>query len=194
MRNYDAVLFAATKESQRIEGEPITGKSFDNHLRAALACQVAAQERQLLHPRVLHHILFEDLVPHKLAVGLNMDRGDYRPFGAYVDQGGGQRHSFPAPTAIPELMEEWWRELISAHLLGDLNSISVRWDFHAWFEAIHPFFDGNGRTGRLLWWGMAMLADAPIEVVTCEDRYAYYDRLEEWRRANCNKPLMNPFR
>ena len=82
-----------------------------------------------------------------------------------------------------------------AHIYAgeDLRQDSVRWNLHAWFEAIHPLIDGNGRVGRLLWWNMTMLVGAPIEVITFNERFAYYDRLEEWRKTNCNKYLLNPF-
>lgn len=90
-----------------------------------------------------------------------------------------------------------WSTLWSAQHYGrpDLHQDLVRWWFHAWFEALHPFQDGkNGRIGRLLWWNMTMLVGKPIEIITCEERNAYYDRLEAWRADHCNEPGMNPFR
>jgi len=69
----------------------------------------------------------------------------------------------------------------------------MRWKFHAWFESIHPFLDGNGRVGRLLWWNMAMLTNERIEVIAFEERQVYYDRLSVWREVYSNKTNMNPF-
>lgn len=50
---------------------------------------------------------------------------------------------------------------------------------HARFEEIHPFIDGNGRTGRLLMNLELMKAGYPPAVIRKEDRLAYYDALDE---------------
>lgn len=44
---------------------------------------------------------------------------------------------------------------------------------------IHPFVDGNGRTGRLLLNLELMKSGYPPAVIHKEDRLAYYDALDE---------------
>lgn len=53
---------------------------------------------------------------------------------------------------------------------------------HVWFESIHPFFDGNGRAGRILLSYILIgcgLVNIAIKGVSKKDRELYYSALEK---------------
>lgn len=83
-----------------------------------------------------------------------------------------------------------------SELLDDLNGVpaekilTAAAYFHAKFENIHPFADGNGRTGRLAMNYLLLLNDHPPIVIHEEDRKDYYTALEAWDRMQELDPLI----
>lgn len=53
--------------------------------------------------------------------------------------------------------------------------------FHAMFENIHPFSDGNGRTGRIVMNWMLERAGYPPIALKAANRAAYLTALEDWQ-------------
>lgn len=53
-------------------------------------------------------------------------------------------------------------------------------DFHKQFESIHPFQDGNGRTGRLIMFKECLSSGIVPFIITDDIKYYYYRGLQNW--------------
>ena len=81
----------------------------------------------------------------------------------------------PDPVVIPELMER----LIQDYRDDTRHTIVRSAVFHLRFEGIHPFIDGNGRTGRLIL-NMSLMKEGYLPVdVKFSDRVRYYDAFSD---------------
>jgi Fic family protein len=92
------------------------------------------------------------------------------------------------PPPVPEMrtaLDDFERFLHDDNQLPDLIYVGLA---HAQFETIHPFFDGNGRVGRLLITFLLIHRGALqgpllyLSVYLKENRAEYYDRLTAVRR------------
>ena len=92
--------------------------------------------------------------------------------------------------ALPEDVEGEMSELLDEMQgIASENALTAAAYFHAKFENIHPFADGNGRTGRLAMNYFLVLHDHPPIIIHQEDREAYYSALEAWDREQQLAPL-----
>lgn len=83
--------------------------------------------------------------------------------------------------ATPEDVAEEMRELLDElHDIPANQVLSAAAYYHVKFENIHPFADGNGRSGRLTMNYFLVINDHPPITVHQEDRKAYYAALEAW--------------
>lgn len=73
------------------------------------------------------------------------------------------------------------------------NVLKIGTYFHARFEAIHPFADGNGRVGRTLLNYFLMIHKHPPLIVFEEDRRHYYAGLQEYDEVEELGKLQNFF-
>lgn len=62
---------------------------------------------------------------------------------------------------------------------ASLHPVRRAAELHTRFVEIHPFIDGNGRTGRLLMNFDLMKSGYPPAILLKEDRLRYYDALDE---------------
>lgn len=93
--------------------------------------------------------------------------------------------------AAPEDVQEELSELLSElEGISERNALTAAAYFHAKFENIHPFADGNGRTGRLAMNYFLVMHNHPPITIHEEDRKEYYGALEAWD----SKQDLNVFR
>jgi Fic family protein len=147
-----------THSSTAIEGNPLTLEQVRavEEGRTLAAVPDRARREVVNYFAALRHvekhagkksITHEDVLRlHRIIAGRVMDQGEagrYRTIRVRVGP-----YSPPPPELVSGLMFElldWWNKA-SGSLTPVLSSAIV----HYQFEAIHPFADGNGRTGRAL--------------------------------------------
>lgn len=101
------------------------------------------------------------------------DRGVYRKVPVRIV---GAVNEPAQPFMIRPLMEQ----LLKDYEDSQENMVTKMARFHILFESIHPFIDGNGRTGRLLVNLELMKAGYPPIDIKFSDRLTYYRAFEDY--------------
>ncbi|MBR5085453.1 MAG: Fic family protein [Muribaculaceae bacterium] len=89
---------------------------------------------------------------------------------------------------IPDLMESTNRAIEQ-----DIHPVIVAARFHGFFEYLHPFRDGNGRTGRLLSNWIMLRAGHPLVIIDIKDRATYINALRNIRSEGTDEYLISFF-
>ena len=164
------------------EGRPLaasnerSSREVMNYFAGLRYVEKNAAKKTLRHEDILklHRILAEDVMDQGRA-------GHYRTIAVRVG-----KHMPPAPQDVSGLMFElleWWNKQT-----GELSPVLSSAIVHYRFEAIHPFADGNGRTGRALGlWelyrrGFDTHHIFSVDEYYWEDRPRYYAALDAVRR------------
>lgn len=119
------------------------------------------------------------LKAHKFMMsGLIKDAGCFRAGNVGVFDGGRLIHAGTPAHYVPEVMQDLFAWVKST----DLHPLVASCLFHYEFEFIHPFSDGNGRTGRL-WHSLllqnwqSVFAWLPVENLVALRQQEYYKAL-----------------
>lgn len=176
-----------TYNSNAIEGNTLTLRETDMVLRGLTIDRKPLKDHM---EAVGHKEAFDfvrDLVKEKEPLSENIikqihylvladkreDRGVYRRVPVRIM---GAKHEPVQPYLIQPKMEQ----LLLAYKDSTEHIIPRLARFHIEFEGIHPFIDGNGRTGRLLVNLELMKAGYPPIDIKFADRVSYYNAFDEY--------------
>lgn len=112
------------------------------------------------------------------------NRGVYRRLPVQIV---GAQHTPPQPYLVPVQMEALLREY--GEQRSAQHPVEAAATFHLRFEGIHPFIDGNGRTGRLLLNLELMKAGLLPVNVKYADRRRYYDCFDAYASTGSTELL-----
>jgi Fic family protein len=86
---------------------------------------------------------------------------------------------FPSYDKVPAMMDRLISEIKEGLSKSDtdLGRLNLSFDAHFGLVSIHPFYDGNGRTSRLLMNYIQQLSKLPLAIVFKEDKQEYFEAL-----------------
>ena len=189
-----------TYNSNAIEGNTLTLRETDMVLRGLTIDQKSLKE----HLEVIGHKeafdFVTELVKEKCEINERVikqihylvladkkdDRGVYRRVPVRIM---GAAHETAQPYLIVTKMEE----LLRNYLASEEHIVTKLARFHIEFEGIHPFIDGNGRTGRLLVNLELMKAGYPPIDIKFTDRISYYNAFDEYHVKHNLKAMESLF-
>ena len=189
-----------TYNSNAIEGSTLTLRETDMVLRGLTIDQKPLKEHMeaVGHKEAFDFVsgLVKDKSPltesvikqiHYLVLADKKDdRGVYRRVPVRIL---GAKHEPVQPYLIQPKMEA----LIKNYNESAEEIISKLARFHIEFEGIHPFIDGNGRTGRLLVNLELMKAGYPPIDIKFKDRVSYYNAFDAYHEKHDLSPMKKLF-
>ena len=163
LRETDMVLRGLTIDQKPLKDhmEAVGHKEAFDFVRELVQKQTPLSERVI---QQIHYFVLADK---------RDDRGVYRRVPVRIM---GAQHEPVQPYLIQPRMEQ----LLESYGASAEHIVTKLARFHIEFEGIHPFIDGNGRTGRLLVNLELMKAGFPPIDIKFTDRLAYYNAFDEY--------------
>lgn len=156
-----------------LRGLTIDKKSLKDHLEAVGHKEAFEFVSELVKDNVQMSERIIKQIHYLVLADKRDDRGVYRRVPVRIM---GSQHEPVQPYLIQPKMEQLMVDFAESteHILTKLAR------FHIEFESIHPFIDGNGRTGRLLVNLELMKAGFPPIDIKFTDRILYYNAFDEY--------------
>ena len=166
-------------------GMAIGGKSIIEHNEIlGLDAALTYINSTLIH-RIGAITLGDILEIHKRVMGFvdPIEAGRVRTTQVYVSD-----YIPPSAQEMDKLLAEFIEWLNSDEAINNMHPVEFAALAHYKLVSIHPFYDGNGRTSRLVMNLVLMQADYPPIVIKVEDKHEYYQHLDM-----ANKGDVRPF-
>lgn len=154
------------------EGNNPSCPLYCNHMDALDFMLNKDWELTLQTPLDVHRILTKG-IPFFEDRGMS---GMYRNCDAYIGS-----EICPSPHSIHDLMNTWYEVTAQMMQNTEMDPMEIAWTSHHMFEVVHPFIDGNGRTGRLLVNKiLTQLGQEPV-IINYSSRFNYYNTISFFR-------------
>lgn len=195
-KNYlEDLITRSTYHSNAIEGNTLTYAETYAILYNDNSFKIEGKEPREIYEAINHKSALElifkrlqnndDILDEKFIKNLNeiinkniQETEGFRTIQVFIQ---GSEHIPPEPEKIPNLMMYY----VYNYNHNEQNIFTKIARYHIEFEKIHPFEDGNGRTGRLLINYELLKNNLPPIVIAKEDRIKYF----EFLRNNDNTGL-----
>ncbi len=180
----------STMTEQDVEAVVYGNQTLRNH--------TAVEQREAINHQTALYFLLDELVSGgadfaftpdlvkathlRMMNGVISDAGYYRNHAVRIR---GANVALANYLRVPELMQNWCN-LVNGETTDKIGLMARA---HAEFERVHPFSDGNGRTGRLTLFALALKLGLMPPILKKERRFAYYKYLELAQMREETDPL-----
>lgn len=115
---------------------------------------------------------------YRTALGdVDASKGEYRKGSVFAGS-----HTFPSYDKVPRLVNEFTTKLKEHPISDPQNALLLSFEAHYTLVSIHPFYDGNGRTSRLLMSHIQHGQNLPLAILHVEQKAPYIEALNETRK------------